>query len=163
MGQFNLPSANNVPVSAPSEKTLPIEKKQAWNTFVDYLDQLGYKGNAALDNRNTNLGQQLMAKFNADHPNMPLSYADVPVVQSELQNYRQSLVNKWQGGQASADGVKSADDIMPGLSKVDGWLGSKTSSYKFPTASITNQTTGQKQQFGLNTDLYDKAMQAKNK
>lgn len=143
-------------------KAITNDKKVAWNSFIDYLDKNGYKGSAALDNRDTNLGKSLLAKFNATNPNSQLSYDDVPVVQSALQDYRQGLVNKWKAGTAGAEDIKSADDIMPGLSPVDGWLGSKTSSYRFPTASITH-TDGTKQEFGVNTDLYDKLVQPKTK
>lgn len=137
-----------------SPAALPIEKKQNWNNFIDYLDKAGYKGSTALDNRDTNLGKTLLAKYNTIYPKQAVSYDDVPSVQNELQNYRQSLINKWKAGKASSDGVKNEDDIMPGLSKVDGWLGSKTSSYRFPSATLMH-SDGTKQQFGVNTDLYD--------
>lgn len=155
---------NNVGGPGDKDKAKPIDnnKKLAWNAFIDYLDKNGYKGSTDLDNRDKNLGQTLLAKFNAANPKMQLSYDDVPLVQSELQNYRQTLINKWKAGQAGADGIKSADDIMPGLSPVDGWLGSKTSSYRFPVATITH-TDGTKQDFGVNTDQYDNLIQGMTK
>lgn len=136
-------------------KTLTSVQKEHWNKFVDFLEKSGYKGNAELDNRDKTLGQDLLAKFNKQYPESQLSYQDVPLVQTELQNYRQQLVNKWKAGQASGDGIKDESEIMPGLSPVDGWLGSKTSSHRFPVATLT-QTDGTKKDFGVNTDQYDK-------
>lgn len=51
---------------------------------------------------------------------------------------------------------------MGGISKVDGWLGSKTSSYKFPTAAATN-TNQSVTNYGTNTQAFDKDRLAKNK
>lgn len=142
---------------------LSVAQKQNWNNFVDYLDKAGYKGSADLDNRDTQLGKNLLTKYNTANPNAQINYEDVPAVQTELQNYRQALVNKWKAGAASTtSGIKSEDEIMPGLSQVDGWLGSKTSSYKFPEATITH-TDGTQQKLGVNTDLYDKLIQPKTK
>lgn len=139
---------------------LPPQKKENWNNFIDYLDKAGYKGSAALDNRDTNLGKTLVAKYNTLYPKQAISYEDVPTVQAELQKYRQTLVDKWKAGKSTSDGVKSEDEIMPGLSKVDGWLGSKTSSYRFPVATMTH-TDGTKQNFGVNTDIYDQLVNKK--
>lgn len=143
-------------VDGPGDQSpkFPIAKKENWNRFIDYLEKAGYKGSTALDNKDTNLGKTLIAKYNSLYPKQAVNYEDVPAVQTELQNYRQSLVNKWKAGKANSDGVKSEDEIMPGLSQVDGWLGSKTSSYRFPSATLTH-TDGTKQNFGVNTDLYD--------
>ena len=52
--------------------------------------------------------------------------------------------------------MKSPDEIMAGLSPVDGWLGSQTSSHKYPVAMLTNN--GVTQNFGTNTAAYDAAM-----
>lgn len=143
-------------------KTLTPVQKEHWNKFIDYLDKSGYKGNAELDNRDKKLGQDLLDKFNKQYPESQITYQDVPVVQQELQNYRQQLINKWKSGQASADGIKDASEIMPGISQVDGWLGSKTSSYKFPVATLT-QTDGTKKDFGVNVDQYDKLVSSYKK
>lgn len=134
------------------------DKKAAWNHFIDFMREKGYAGSTALDDRSTKLGEGLMAQYNKQFPKSPITYADVANVQAALQQYRQDLVNRWKSGQATAD-IKSADEIMPGISKVDGWLGSKTSSYKFPTAVVDHNGTNI--DFGTNTELYDKFMDAK--
>lgn len=142
---------------------LTNDQKVHWNNFVDYLQKTGYKGSKALDNRNMAMGENLLAKFNQMNPGSQIRYEDVPMVQSELQKYRQDLVNRWKSGKAEGTpDIKTEDDIMPGISQVDGWLGSKTSSYKFPTAVVT-QSDGNKVNYGVDTKLYDAYMAAKNK
>lgn len=142
---------------------LTNDQKVHWNNFVDYLQKTGYKGSKALDNRNMAMGENLLAKFNQMNPGSQIRYEDVPMVQSELQKYRQDLVNRWKSGKAEGTpDIKTEDDIMGGLSPVDGWLGSKTSSYKFPTAVVT-QSDGNKVNYGVDTKLYDAYMAAKNK
>lgn len=144
-------------------KALPIEKKQQWNQFIDFLDKNGYKGNPQLDDRSTGLGEMLMAKYKKLNPNVTLNYSDVPLIQGELQNYRQGIVSKWRQNPAIAPGVKSEDEIMPGLSQADGWLGSKTSSYKYPSAVLTDQSGNVVKDYGVNTGLYDNMVAAKRK
>lgn len=154
MGQFNLQaaSANTAP--------MPVSngQKAEWNSFLDYLKQRGMQGNAALDNRNTNLGQKLMEEYRSQNPHFTLTYDQVPQIQADLQSYRQGLLQKWRAGKASPmEGMANENQLMPNLSAVDGWLGSKTSSYKFPNASLTN-SDGSVQNFGVNTGAYDAAI-----
>ena len=138
-------------------KSLTPVQKQHWNAFVDYMGNQNLKGNAILDQRDKSIGQQAFLRFKAANPGVSLKYEDVPVVQKELQDYRSDLVNKYKSGQAKVDGVKNEDEIMPGLSDVDGWIGSKTSSHKFPVASFTS-AKGEKTDYGTNTKLYDAMM-----
>jgi hypothetical protein len=134
----------------------PQEKVQ-WNGFIDYLDKQGLRGSTALDNRDTGLGAKLMAQYQKVNPAFNLTYDRVGDVQQDLQDYRKQLIDKYKSGKAQADsGIKSPDEIMSGLSPVDGWLGSKTSSYKYPTAQATIQ--GKKTDYGVNTAAYDAAM-----
>jgi hypothetical protein len=154
------PSATPTSLATPTDGTphapLTNEEKQYWNGFVDYLDKQGYKGSTALDNRNMSLGQNLLKKYNEMRPSNAVKYEDIARVQADLQNYRANLVDQWKKGKAQSDQVKTENDIMPGLSKVDNWLGSKTSSYKFPTAVLT--VNGKTQDFGTNTQAYDQTM-----
>lgn len=136
-------------------------QRQHWNLFLDYVQKQGYKGSKALDNRNMQLGQGLLTKFNQMNPGSTIRYEDVPAIQGALQAYRNDLVSKWKSGKAEGTpDIKSEEDIMGGISPVDGWLGSKTSNWKFPTASFTN-SAGQVQNFGTNTQAYDTVMQNK--
>lgn len=136
---------------------LTNEQKQHWNEFIDYLDKQGYKGSTALDNRNMALGQNLLNKYNQMRPNAPIKYEDISRVQQELQDYRAGLVDKWKKGLAQSDQVKTENDIMGGISPVDGWLGSKTSSYKFPTA-VLKASDGTVTNFGTDVAKYDQTM-----
>lgn len=134
---------------------LSVNERDQWNGFIDYLQKTGMKGNPALDNRDTGLSQQVFDNYKAQNPHFTLNYNQVPQVQQDLQDYRNNVVQKWKANPGVAD-VKSADEIMPGLSPVDGWLGSKTSSHKYPVATINNN--GIPQNFGTNTGAYDAAM-----
>jgi len=138
---------------------LTDQQKIQWNRFIDFMDKEGYKGSDQLDNRDTNMGKFLFQKFKSKNPDVTITYDDVPRVQADLQNYRQHLINQYKSGKMvdKNNDIKDPDkEIMPGLSQVDGWLGSKTSSYKFPTAAATNldQTVTN---YGVNTGAYDTA------
>jgi hypothetical protein len=124
----------------PPGKPLTTEQRNQWNQFIDYLDKTGYKGNSLLDDKDKALGKQLMSKYKQVNPQFNLTYDNVPDVQQALQQYRTEALKQIHSGKAVVEGVKSDNDFMPGLSKVDGWLGSKTSSYKFPQASFTVKT-----------------------
>lgn len=150
---LSTPTGAVVPPGDGGKSLTPVQKEH-WNKFVDFMQKSGYKGSAELDNRDKQLGQDLLAKFNKQYPESQISYQDVSTVQGDLQNYRQQLIKKWKANPSTTDAA-SEDEIMPGISKIDGWLGSKTSSYKFPTASMAH-TDGTKQNFGVNTDQYDK-------
>jgi len=144
--------------AATSRTPLGNDQRMQWNSFLDYLKQKGMQGNPALDNRDTGLGQKLMEEYRAQNPHFTLTYDQVPAVQSDLQNYRQSLIQKWKANPAAAPDVKSEDEIMGGISPVDGWLGSRTSSYRYPVAAFNGQN------YGTNTSAYDAAIaKLKNK
>jgi hypothetical protein len=49
---------------------------------------------------------------------------------------------------------------MPGVSKVDGWPGTKTLSHKFPTASF-KKADGEKVEYGTDLSAYDKLIKSK--
>lgn len=138
---------------APMHSPLSNEQKTHWNLFQDYLKRVGYAGSPKLDDRTMTLGQGLLNKFNQANPGSQIRYEDVPRIQAELQAYRQQLVDQWKKNPAVTD-AKTEAEILPGLSPVDGWLGSKTSSFKFPGATLTN-SDGTVQNFGVDTKAYD--------
>lgn len=132
------------PVQAPPPPPPPPlsnEERVQWNSFLDYLKKKGVQGSAALDNRDTNMGQQLMDEYRKQNPHFTLGYDRVGDVQNDLQNYRQQLVQKWKANPSIIPGIKSEDEIMGGISPSDGWLGSKTSSWKYP-GGVFNQSDG---------------------
>lgn len=143
-----------------NQPPLSNQQKNDWNRFIDFTDQQGYKGNPLLDERDKNLGLYLMQKYQSLNPKTSITYQDVPRVQAELQDYRNHLVDLYKSGKASVDGIKSEDEIMPDLSPVDGWLGSKTSSHKFPVANMTQNNNGavSTTNYGTDTQKYDADM-----
>jgi hypothetical protein len=148
----------NPPQQQPPPGLTPQQRAQ-WNMFIDYLDKQGVKGSPLLDQRDKNLGQYYFQKFASTNPGLQITYNDVPRVQQELQDYRNNLVGQWKAGKVQGVDIKTEDDIMPGLSNVDGWLGSKTSSYRYPTASSTVTANGKtsKVDYGTNTEAFDAA------
>lgn len=136
---------------------LTNKQKQDWNMFIDFMDKQGYKGKPELDDRNTDFGRYMFQKFAAHTPGVTITYADVPRVQKEIQDYRNNLIQQYKAGKLEA-GYEIKDpetDIMPGVSKIDGWLGSKTSSYKFPTA-VAVGSDGKPVNYGVDVAAYDK-------
>lgn len=115
--------------------------KAAWNNFIDYAKSRGMSGNTQLDNRDTNLGKSLVDDYTKLHPTTVLKYDSIPVIQKELQNYRQQAWQRVQDKTATTD-AKSYDEFMPNLSQVDGWLGSKTSQARFPSVIMDGKNVG---------------------
>lgn len=141
---------------------LTDNQKQDWNQFIDFVDKQGLKGNLILDDKDKGLGMYLMQKYKSLNPKATISYQDVPRVQQTLQDYKATLVDQYKKGLiAPTDSIKNPEtDIMGGLSPVDGWLGSKTSSYKFPVAQATNADKSATN-YGTNTQAFDKDRLAK--
>ena len=139
---------------------LTPKARQDWNNFIDYLEKTGYKGSTLLDNKDTALGGKLLDQYKTINPDFSLDYNAVKQVQQDLQDHRASVVNAYRKNPASVEGVKSEDEIMSGLSGVDGWLGSKTSSWRYPQARKTSTTpTGTNvQNFGTDLAAYEAAM-----
>ncbi len=143
---------------------LTPQQRMAWNMFIDYLDKQGVKGSPLLDQRDKNLGQYYFQKFASTNPGIPITYNDVPKIQAELQDYRTNLVNQWKSGKAKIDSIKTEDEIMPQLSAVDGWLGSKTSSYKYPVYTQSVTKNGNTATTDHGTNKFDEvSAQLKNK
>lgn len=138
-------------------RPLTPDERNQWNSYLDFLQTKGMKGSPALDNRDTGLSQQLFNQYKTQNPHFSLTYDRVPDVQNDLQTYRQGLVNQWTANPSVAPDVKKPDDIMAGLSPVDGWLGSKTSSWKYPGAAI-KLSNGSVVNYGTDTGAYDAAI-----
>jgi len=146
------------PTPPATDAPLTPQQKKAWNDFLDYLKKAGYQGNKSLDNHNMALGQNMLNRFNAMYPGEKVTYAEIPKVQAEMQNIRQQAVANYKKNPSQYQGVKSEDDIMQNLSPVDGWLGSKTSMHKFPTATLIVQRPAAKADttfYGTNTATLD--------
>jgi hypothetical protein len=128
-------------------------QKANWNKFIDFVATQKMTGNPMLDQRNKQVGMGLLQKFNIANPQQALPMNIVPQVQQSLQNYRTDLVNHWKTGGAQIDGIKNEADIMPNISVVDGWPGTKTLSSKFPIATQTITTPTSTTTKNLGTDF----------
>jgi hypothetical protein len=108
-------------------KELTPQQRKEWNAYVDYLEKKGYKGSPQLDKKDTGLATGLFNQFKKENPNISLSLDHIKTVQTEME----SLANAARNFEARR-GNPNAPQIMAGTSKVDGWPGSKTTSFKFP-------------------------------
>lgn len=147
----------------PKPKLTP-DQKNRWNRFVDYVATQKMAGHPSLDQRNKQVGMKLLQSFNMANPDAALPVDVVPIVQQELNDYRNESLQKIKTGKAVFDGKE--EDFMPGLSQVDGWPGTKTLSSRFPvaTATSTNQTGTKVKDYGTDTEKYDRERGlAKNK
>lgn len=135
-------------------KPLSPKDKTNWNKFIDFVEMQKMKGNPQLDRRDKQIGMGLLQKFNYANPGHALPMDIVPQVQQELNDYRDKVVQQYKQGklQVTPD-VKSENDIMAGISKIDGWPGTKTLSSKFPVAVATDDVMGEKTTKNYGTDI----------
>lgn len=152
MSQFDLKTAIQY---GKGQRQLSNDEKTRWNHFIQFVADKGMVNHPDLDRRDKSVGMGLLQAYNAANPKMALDTGIVPLVQQSLQDYRGNLVNQWKSGKIQADGVKSADEIMPNLSAVDSWPGSKTLSHRFPIA-VTTHSDGTVQNYGTDVAAYDK-------
>lgn len=118
-------------------KTLTPQKMSEWNKLLDFLKQKGYEGSTKLD-KDKALGQTLFNEFKKSNPSTTITYDIVPTVQREMEKLKDSA-------QSFAERHKdpNAKQVMSGISKVDGFLGSKTSQFRFPEMTETALHNGQ--------------------
>jgi hypothetical protein len=99
---------------------------------------------------------KLLQGFNLSNPDSALPMDIVPMVQSELQDYRNESLQKIKAGKAVFDGKE--EEFMSNLSPVDGWPGTKTLSAKFPVATATKTTPvgTTVKDYGTDTEKFDR-------
>ncbi len=117
---------------------LTPQQRAAWNQFIDYVAAQKMAGHPSLDQRNMQVGMDLLGKFNKAYPNQALPPEIVPQVQQEMNDYRTAMLERIKSGKAQFNG--KPEEFMPNLSATDGWPGTKTLSSKFP-AWIESRTT----------------------
>lgn len=110
---------------------LTARQRAEWNAYVDWLDTKGYKGSTELDKRATGLATGLFQEFKKEHPDVTLTLDSISAVQTEMQKLQQSARSF-----AARKGDPNAEQLMEGISQVDNWPGSKTTSFKFPSMSL---------------------------
>ena len=127
-------------------------ERNHWNGFVDFVDSKGLKGSTDLDNRDKSLSKDLWNEYSSSN-NLNLEYEQfIPAVQKEIQNYRATAIDRIKSGQSRFKDFTNEqvndpsfdwdNNFMKGLSDVDGWAGSRTTSWKFPSSVIKNKSTG---------------------
>lgn len=116
---------------------LTPQQRKEWNGYVDWIEKKGYKGSPLLDKKDTGLANSLFNQFKKENPSVTLSLDHVKSVQSEMEN----LATAARNFEARRNNP-NAPNIMQGTSKVDGWPGSKTTSFKFPTMEKEQTNNG---------------------
>jgi hypothetical protein len=109
----------------PVSKLTP-QQMMDWNRLLDHIKSKGYEGSTVLDHDKT-LGQKLFQEFAQKNPGVSITYDNVADVQNEMQRLRDTSQDY-----AKKKGLPDAASIMSNVSKVDGFLGSKTSQFRFP-------------------------------
>lgn len=105
---------------------LTPRKMKEWNMVVDFLKSEGYAGSLELD-KDKSLGQALLNKLKKQDPSISITYDDVLTVQRDMQKLQQNMQEF-----ETRKGNPNAKKIMGGISPPDGFLGSKTSLWKYP-------------------------------
>ena len=118
--------------------SLNANDRAFWNGFVQYVQKKGLKGSPELDKRDLNLSKKLFSEYSAAN-NAAYDYDTfVPQVQQHISDYRNKAIEQIKTGKAQLPGYNNDPkfdfdaNFMSGLSAVDGWAGSKTTSWQFP-------------------------------
>jgi hypothetical protein len=118
--------------------------RNEWNTYVDWLAGQGMKGKPELDKDST--GFKYLEQYRQLNPKSPLTKESIPEIQSYLQNYRTWVIENHKSGKRpikfAADPGANYESFMPNLSKVDGYPGQYTTSYKFPLEYLNSVQQG---------------------
>jgi hypothetical protein len=128
---INRPSLLSGGGEDPPKELTPQQRKE-WNAYADFIEKRGYKGSPLLDKKETGLAVNLFNQFKKENPNTTITLDHIPVVQAEMQK----LADSARSFEARR-GNPNAQNIMQGTSKIDGWAGSKTTSFKFPDMEKT--------------------------
>lgn len=114
------------------KKEIVIDNKirEGWNSYVDWLEARGLKGNPSLDK--DDFGGQMIDKYKLENPDSPISREMIIPIQKDFSVYRDFVLEDVKNKKARlADGV-TPETFMKDLSVVDGIAGQKTTKFKFP-------------------------------
>lgn len=142
--QAAMPPADIAPEDPPQDPTgLDARDRAYWNGFVKYVQQKGLKGSPQLDRRDLSLSKKLFAEYNVLNKGDYDYDRFVPMVQQHIADYRKKAIENILAGKSgikdyNGDPAKYDFDgrFMTGLSSVDGWAGSKTTSWSFPNEKV---------------------------
>lgn len=116
--------------------------KTEWNGFAGWMKQNGYSNNPNLDIRTQNTGKQYLNQYINNNHTTQLSPDSVGRVQQELQDYRNTTLNRVKSGKGELAPGVTPDNYMSNISPVDSWLGTKTSQETFPKALFNSKSLG---------------------
>lgn len=126
----------------PEEKPVDNNIRLEWNKYVDWLAKKGMRGSEDLDK--DDLGGKMIDAYRKENPSTPISRELVPTIQKEFSKYRDWSLNEIKAKRASFANGTNAENYMKHLSKIDGYAGSKTTSFSFPSKYLEQFNNGQK-------------------
>lgn len=126
-----------------SAQKLTSNERTFWNGFCKYVELNGMKGSKLLDNHDTAISKALFFDFNTLNGTHYDYTTFVTRVQVEISAYRAKALEQIHAGKATCNCTTDAE-FMPGLSVIDGWAGSKTTSWYFPSDTVPVYRNGVK-------------------
>jgi hypothetical protein len=129
----------NPTTPTPARRLAPSEMQQ-WNQFLDFVKSKGKQGSVELNAKDKGLGAKLFQEFKAATPGVTIGYDIVPSVQNEFMQLQRTAQDF-----AKRKGDANASKVFSGISKPDGWFGSKTSQQYFPAMIDQTVHNGQLQ------------------
>lgn len=134
------------------EPVITNKERLAWNDYVKYLDKKGIKGKPELDK--DGLGFKALEDYRKEHPDTPITKELIPVIQKDFSKYRDysldiiknKKVDPQTGHRMTFGPGVTEDNFMTNLSQVDGYPGSKTTSFAYPNYYLQTLENGQVKQ-----------------
>lgn len=115
----------------PEEKPVDNNIRLEWNKYVDWLAKKGMRGSEDLDK--DDLGGKMIDAYRKENPSTPISRELVPTIQKEFSKYRDWSLGQIKAQKAAFAKGTTEENFMSHLSKIDGYAGSKTTSFSFPS------------------------------
>lgn len=142
-------TTTNSSAESKTYSTLDSQDRSTWNGFVDFVDSKGMKGSPTLDDRNQNISRGLWDEYSTSK-GINKSYDEfIPTVQYNISEYRNRAIERMKSGemnlsnftreQLNAPDFDWNKNFMQGLSDIDGWAGSRTTSWKFPSETVKSK------------------------
>jgi len=133
---------------------ISVQEKKDWNEYIDYLSKKGLKGSPELNKGagEENVGRKVLKQFLKENPTSSLRIEKVPKIQNYFEDLQKSGKERLESGKSKMAEGQTKESFMKGISKVDIYPGSKTTTYKFPTASLETSENGKiisKQELGF--------------
>lgn len=109
------------------------DQRNNWNDFINYSKQQpGYGGEQM--NHNSEQGQNILSGYNSMYPNKAINPNMVQSFQQDFQNIQNGSNNIF-----GSAGSRATKRIPGGVSKVDNYIGTKTSAQQYPNVEYEHQ------------------------